>query len=61
LELICFYIQKNAELEELERGAPRLVINYKPLNEALKWTRYPISNKKDLLSRLHEGHCIFKI
>jgi hypothetical protein len=37
-----FYIQKNAELE---RGASILVINYKPLNEALKWIRYPIPNK----------------
>jgi len=24
---------------ELERGAPRLVINYKPLNKVLKWIR----------------------
>jgi hypothetical protein len=28
-----FYVQKNTEIE---RGAPRLVINYKPLNTALK-------------------------
>jgi hypothetical protein len=48
----AFYVQKNAELE---RGAPRLVINYKPLNEALKWIRYPIPNKKDLLSRLYDA------
>jgi hypothetical protein len=48
----AFYVQKNAELE---RGAPRLVINYKPLNEALKWIRYPIPNKKDLLSKLYDA------
>ena len=41
-----FYVQKQVELE---RGTPRLVINYKPLNDALRWIRYPISNKKDLL------------
>ena len=38
---------------ELERGAPRLVINYKPLNKVLQWIRYPIHNKQDLLKRLH--------
>ncbi|KAL5743989.1 hypothetical protein ACOSP7_026851 [Xanthoceras sorbifolium] len=37
---------------------PRLVINYKPLNEALQWIQYPISNKRDLLNRLYEA-CIF--
>ena len=37
---------------KLERGTPRLVINYKPLNDALRWIRYPIPNKKDLLQRL---------
>ena len=30
---LAFYVQKNAELE---RGAPRLVINYKPLNKVLE-------------------------
>ena len=39
----AFYIQKNAEIE---RGTPRLVINYKSLNTALKWIRYPIPIKK---------------
>jgi len=29
------------------------VINYKPLNKALKWIRYLIPNKKDLLQKLH--------
>ncbi|GAV82162.1 hypothetical protein CFOL_v3_25615, partial [Cephalotus follicularis] len=45
-----FCINKNAEIE---RGVPRLVINnYNPLNIALRWIRYLILNKKDLLSRL---------
>ena len=34
---------------------PRLVINYKPLNEALQWIRYPVPNKKDLLDRLQDA------
>jgi hypothetical protein len=29
------------------------VINCKPLNKALKWIRYLIPNKKDLLQKLH--------
>ena len=48
----AFYVNKQAELE---RGVPGLVINYKPLNTALQWIRYPIPNKKDLLDRLHEA------
>ena len=39
----------------MERGIPRLVINYKPLNKALQWIIYPIHNKKDLLDRIHEA------
>ena len=45
----AFYVQKNVEIE---RGVPRLVINYKPLNKVLEWVRYPIPNKKDLVNRL---------
>ena len=45
----AFYINKNAEIE---RGTPRLVINYKPLNDTLQWIRYPLPNKQDLLQRL---------
>lgn len=48
----AFYVQKNAELE---RGAPRLVINYKPLNLVLEWIRYPIPNKRDLVNRLEKA------
>ena len=44
-----FYVQKQVELE---RGTPRLVINYKPLNDALRWIIYLIPNKKDLIHRL---------
>ncbi|KAA0032919.1 Enzymatic polyprotein [Cucumis melo var. makuwa] len=45
----AFYINNQAEKE---RGVPRLVINYKPLNKVLKWIRYPIPNRQDLLKRI---------
>jgi hypothetical protein len=45
----AFYVVNAAELE---RGSPRLVINYRPLNSALQWIRYPIPNKRDLINRL---------
>ena len=48
----AFYVQNAVEIE---RGAPRLVINYKPLNKVLQWIRYPIPNKQDLLKRLHSS------
>ena len=48
-----FYVENAAELE---RGAPRLVINYKPLNEVLLSIRYPIPNKQDLINRLYEAN-----
>ena len=47
----ALYVQKNAEIE---RGTPRLVINYKPLNKVLEWIRYPIPNKNDLVQRLSD-------
>ena len=53
----AFYVNKNSEIE---RGTPRLVINYKPLNKALKWIRYPIPNKKDLLQKLHSAFIFSK-
>ena len=33
----AFYVQKASEIE---RGTPRLVINYKPFNKVLQWIRY---------------------
>ena len=47
---VAFYVQN---VVELERGALRLVINYKPLNKVLPWVRYSILNKQDLLKKLH--------
>ena len=40
---------------ELERGVPRLVINYKPLNKVLHWIRYLIPNKRDILNILYDA------
>lgn len=40
---------------------PGLAINYKPLNDVLKWIRYPISNKKDLLDRLQDVVILFDL
>ena len=54
----AFYVQNAVEIE---RGAPRLVINYKHLNKVLQWIRYPIPNKQDLLKRLHSSVILFKI
>ena len=48
----AFYVNKNAEKE---RGVPRLVINYKPLNKVLEWIRHPLPNKKDLINRLNQA------
>ena len=43
----AFYVQKPLKIE---RGAPRFVINYKPLNKVLKWIRYP-----NLIGGLHNA------
>ena len=45
-------VQNRVSYSANERGVPRLVINYKPLNKVLKWIRYPIPNKRDLLNRI---------
>ena len=54
---LAFYVRKNAEIE---RGVPRLVLNYKSQNEALQWIRYPIPNKADLLKRLYKANIFSK-
>ena len=40
---------------ELKRGTPRLMINYKPLNDVSGWIRYPIPNREELVSHLSEA------
>ena len=53
----AFYVNNQAKKE---RGVPRLVINYKPLNDVLQWIRYPIPNKRDLLNRLYDAKTFSK-
>ena len=48
----AFYVQKASELE---RGTPRLVINYKLLDKVLLWIWYLIPNKKDLIQRIYNA------
>nr|KYP66817.1 polyprotein [Cajanus cajan] len=48
----AFYVQNASEIE---RGEPRMVINYKPLNKVLKWIRYPLPNKSELISRIYNA------
>ena len=55
---IAFYVQKASEIE---RGTPRLIINYKALNKVLQWIRYPIPNKKDLIQRIYNATIFYKI
>ena len=42
---LAFQSFTSKKIIELERGTPRLVINYKPLNKVLEWIGYPIPNK----------------
>ena len=53
----AFYVNNQGEKE---RGVPRLVINYKPLNKVLEWIRYPIPNKSDLMQRISNAKIISK-
>ena len=34
---VAFYVKKPSKIE---RSAPRLIINYKPLNKVFKWIRF---------------------
>jgi len=54
---VAFYVNNAAKKE---RGVPRLVINYKPLNKVLQWIHYPIPSKRDLLNRLYEAKVFSK-
>lgn len=56
---IAFYIQNQAEIE---RGASKLVINYKHLNKSFNglYIQYPIPNKRDLITRFYNS-LIFSI
>ena len=49
--MVVFGLLRQQQAEK-ERGVPRLVINYKPLNKVLKWIRYLIPIRQDLLKRI---------
>jgi hypothetical protein len=53
-----FNVDKNSEIK---KGTPRLFINYKLLNKALKWIRYPIPNKKRFVTKITFCIYIFKV
>ena len=53
-----FNVDKNSEIK---KGTPRLFINYKLLNKALKWIRYPIPNKKRFVTKITFYIYIFKV
>ena len=55
----CAAYYVNSAVEK-ERGVPRLVINYKPLNKVLQCIRYPIPNKRDILNCLVEAKIFSK-
>ena len=57
LSCVVFYVKKPSEID---RGDLRRVINYKTLNKVLKWIRYPIPNKRDLIGRLHKASIFSK-
>ena len=55
---VAFHVYNQAKKEH---EIPGFDINYKPFNKILQWIRHPISNKKDLLRRLHKIFSKFQI
>lgn len=53
----AFYVNNAAEQE---RGVPRLVINFKPLNKVLQSIRFPIPNIQDILHRIYNARIFSK-
>jgi len=53
---MAFYVNNR---NEQEGGQPRLVINYKPLNKALRWIRYPSPQKSMFISRISGSKIFF--
>ena len=52
-----FCVNKSAKIEW---RTLRLVINHNPLNQALRWIKYPIPNKKDLLTHMYSAKVFLK-
>ena len=53
-----FYVMNQAEKE---RGASRLVINYKPLNKVLQWIRISYPKQKGFIEKIIQRQIIFQI
>ena len=51
---------RSKAFEIRKRGTFRLVINYKSLNKVLKWIKYLLSKKIDLIRRIHNVTIFFK-
>lgn len=52
-----FYVNKHSEIV---RGKPRLVINYKPLNDCLAYDSYPLPKPSDILAKLKNAKVFSK-
>ena len=52
-----FYVNKHAEIA---RGKPRLVVNYKPLNNLLDYDAYPLPNPSTILAQISRSKIFSK-
>lgn len=52
-----FYVNNHSEIK---RGKPRLVINYKPLNDCLEYDSYPLPKPSDVLSKIRKAKVFSK-
>ena len=52
-----FYVNKHSEIV---RGKPRLVINFKPLNDCLAYDSYPLPKPSDLLAKIKKARIFSK-
>ena len=53
----AFYVNKHSEIV---RGVPRLVVNFKPLNNSLAYDSYPIPKGAVILSQLSQAYIFSK-
>jgi len=53
----AFWVNKHSEIV---RGVPRLVVNYKPLNNALEYDSYPIPKASIILAQLSQAKIFSK-
>ena len=53
----AFYVNKHAEIA---RGKPRLVVNYKPLNNLLEYDAYPLPKPSTILAQISKSNIFSK-